>query len=50
MFLVLAVVLAILWLIAFAIVHIGGVIHLLLVVALIVLVAHLVPGLRSRRP
>lgn len=41
------VVLLILWLFGFAVVHIGGLIHLLLVVALIVLIFQLISGRRA---
>lgn len=41
------VVLLILWLLGFTVVHIGALIHLLLVVALVVLVLQLVTGRRA---
>lgn len=40
-------ILLILWLLGFTIVHVGGLIHLLLVVALIVLVFQLITGRRA---
>jgi len=43
------VILAILWLLGFAVFHIGGIIHLVLVIAVIVLVWNLIMGSRSRR-
>ena len=44
----LIVILLILWLLGFTIVNIGGLVHILLVVALIVLIYQLVTGRRSR--
>lgn len=41
------VVLLILWLLGFTIVHIGALIHLLLIVALVVLIVQLVSGRRA---
>lgn len=44
------VILVVLWLIGFLVVHVGsGLIHLLLVIALIVLIYNLVVGSRARR-
>jgi hypothetical protein len=40
-------VLLILWLLGFTVVHVGGLIHLLLVVALIVLIFQLISGRRA---
>ena len=40
-------ILLILWLLGFTIVHVGGLIHLLLVVALIVLIFQLISGRRA---
>jgi hypothetical protein len=40
-------ILLILWLLGFTLVHVGGLIHLLLVVALIVLIFQLVTGRRA---
>jgi hypothetical protein len=46
---IVVVVLAILWLLGFAVFHLGGIIHLVLVIAVIVLVWRLIMGSRSRR-
>ena len=43
------VILAILWLLGFLVFHVGGIIHLVLVIAVIVLVWNLIMGSRSRR-
>jgi Family of unknown function (DUF5670) len=43
------VVLVILWLLGFLVFHIGGIIHLVLVIAVIVLVWNLIMGSRGRR-
>ncbi|HEY5002508.1 MAG TPA: lmo0937 family membrane protein [Ktedonobacteraceae bacterium] len=43
------VILVILWLLGFAVFHLSGIIHLVLVVAVIVLVWNLIMGSRSRR-
>jgi len=40
------VILLILWLLGFAVLHVGGLIHLLLVVALVVLIIELITGRR----
>jgi hypothetical protein len=48
MFLVLFIVLLIMWLLGFAVVHVtGGLIHLLLIVAVTSLVIHLLEGRRA---
>jgi Family of unknown function (DUF5670) len=43
------VILVILWLLGFLVFHLGGIIHLVLVIAVIVLVWNLIMGSRSRR-
>ena len=43
------VILVVLWLIGFLFAHVGGIIHLLLVIALIVLLYNLFVGSRARR-
>jgi hypothetical protein len=49
MFLILAVVLAVLWVLGWLAFHVaGGLIHLLLIVALIAVVIHFVRGTRAR--
>ena len=41
---IIAVVLVVLWLLGFFVIHIGGLIHILLVIALIVIVIRLITG------
>ena len=41
------VILLILWLLGFTVLHVGGIIHLLLVIALIVFIINLVSGRRA---
>jgi len=42
-----AVILLVLWLLGFFVVHVGGLIHLLLVIAVIVIVVQLITGRRA---
>jgi hypothetical protein len=47
MLLTIAIILLILWALGFFVVHIGAVIHILLVIGIIVLIWHLVAGRRA---
>ncbi len=47
MLLTIAIIILILWLLGFTVLHVGSIIHLLLVIGLIVLVVHFIQGRRA---